>query len=202
MAPDRMSMVIRCDATPEAEVCPLIVRLTWRASGPALFEGDRIAASSEITGPTGALNPGGFDYAAYLERQGIDAVATVNGLEAVEVLESGGENVRTGRSGINSTDGGPPFVARLQSLSQPALGLFLGVIIGERGYLESEVRDQFMVTGTVHLLSISGSHLGLVAMITFMAVKRGCCCFRPSGFWHCPVGSRQRGSLLSRLSRR
>ncbi len=30
-----------------------------------------------------------------------------------------------------------------------------------------------MVTGTVHLLSISGSHLGLVAMITFMAVRRG-----------------------------
>ena len=61
----------------------------------------------------------------------------------------------------------------LESLSQPALGLYLGVIIGERGYLESEVRDQFMVTGTVHLLSISGSHLGLVAMITFMAVRRG-----------------------------
>jgi len=62
-------------------------------------------------------------------------------------------------------------LAALQSLSQPALGLFLGVVIGERGYLDPDVRDQFMITGTVHLLSISGSHLGLVAMLAFLTIK-------------------------------
>jgi competence protein ComEC len=46
------------------------------------------------------------------------------------------------------------------------------MIIGERGYLEPELQDWFMVTGTVHLLSISGSHLGLVAIVVFWAVKR------------------------------
>ena len=58
------------------------------------------------------------------------------------------------------------------TLSQPTRGLFLGMIIGERGYLEQELQDWFMVTGTVHLLSISGSHLGLVAIVVFWLVKR------------------------------
>jgi competence protein ComEC len=30
-----------------------------------------------------------------------------------------------------------------------------------------------MVTGTIHLLSISGSHLGLVAIVVFVALRRG-----------------------------
>ena len=29
-----------------------------------------------------------------------------------------------------------------------------------------------MVTGTVHLLSISGSHLGLVAILAFVVIRR------------------------------
>jgi competence protein ComEC len=48
----------------------------------------------------------------------------------------------------------------------------LGIILGDQGYLDAETRDQFMVTGTVHLLSISGSHLGLVAILTFVFVRR------------------------------
>ena len=168
-SPGRMTVVVQCDAEDGGR--PLIVRLTWRASDRRLFQGDRIAARAKLRVPTGSLNPGGFNYAAYLERQGIDAVATVNGLEAVEVLESGGENVRwriwnqfdRWRDAIR--------LSALQSLEQPALGLFLGIVIGERGYLDPDVRDQFMITGTVHLLSISGSHLGLVAMLSFTAIK-------------------------------
>ena len=62
-------------------------------------------------------------------------------------------------------------LAAVQTLSQPALGLYLGIIIGDRGYLDPELRDQFMATGTVHLLSISGSHLGLVALLIFSVVR-------------------------------
>ena len=172
LAPDRMSMVIRCDPTPGSAGPPLAVRLTWRAPDRPLFEGDRIRLRARLRTPSGSSNPGGFDYAAYLEHQGIDAVATVSGVEAIEFLESGGASPRWAL--WNRFDRWRASIRRLalESLSQPALGLYVGVIIGERGYLDLEVRDQFMVTGTVHLLSISGSHLGLVAMITFVAVRR------------------------------
>jgi competence protein ComEC len=170
-SPGRMTTVVRCDA--EEGRRPLVVRLTWREADRRLFHGDRIAIRARLRTPSGAVNPGGFDYAAYLERQGIDAVATVNGLAAVELLESGRDRPRwrvwnlfdRWRDGIR--------LSAIQSLQQPALGLFLGVVIGERGYLDPDVRDHFMITGTVHLLSISGSHLGLVAMLAFVAIKHG-----------------------------
>jgi competence protein ComEC len=167
----RMVMVIRCDE--EQARRPFVLRLTWRAAERRLFQGDRIGVRARFRAPTGALNPGGFDYAGYLERQGIDAVATVNGLEAIEVLESGHESLRwrvwnhfdRWRDAIR--------LSALGSLAQPALGLFLGIVIGEQGYLDADVRDEFMITGTVHLLSISGSHLGLVAILAFVVIKRG-----------------------------
>ena len=168
-SPGRMVVVVGCDG--EAARTPFTLKLTWRAAERRLFQGDRIGVRARFRAPGGSLNPGGFEYAAYLERQGIDAVATVNGLEAVELLESGGESLRwrawhqfdRWRDAIR--------LSALQSLTQPALGLFLGVVIGERGYLDPDVRDHFMITGTVHLLSISGSHLGLVAMLAFFSIR-------------------------------
>ena len=170
-SPGRMVTLVRCDA--EHTGHPFVVRLTWRAPEQRLFQGDRIAVRARFRSPSGSLNPGGFDYAAYLDRQGIDAVATVNGLEALEVLESGRESLRW--EVWNQFDRWRDAIrlSALQSLQQSALGLFLGVVIGERGYLDPDVRDHFMITGTVHLLSISGSHLGLIAMLAFTVIKQG-----------------------------
>jgi competence protein ComEC len=169
--PDRLIMIIRSDDPIDVFGASRHVRLTWRTPERVFFQGDRVSFRAILRRPSGSLNPGGFDYAAYLERQGIDAVATVTGAEMVQFLESGRAHAWWAiwnqfdrwRSGIR--------LAALQSLPQPALGLYVGIIIGDRGYLDPELRDQFMVTGTVHLLSISGSHLGLVTLLIFAVVR-------------------------------
>jgi competence protein ComEC len=148
------------------------IRLVWRDPGITLHHGDRISFRGKLHRPRGALNPGGFDYAAYMERQGIDFLATVTGAQAVRLLDA--ETQSGWWSFWNRIDHWRATIraAAINTLSQPARGLFLGMIIGERGYLEQELQDWFMVTGTVHLLSISGSHLGLVAIVAFWMVKR------------------------------
>ncbi|TKB63091.1 MAG: DNA internalization-related competence protein ComEC/Rec2 [Nitrospira sp.] len=148
------------------------IRLVWRDPGITLHHGDRIAFQGKLHRPRGSLNPGGFDYAAYLERHGIDGMTTVTGAQAVRLLDaetpiglwSVWNRIDHWRASIR--------VAALRTLGQPTRGLFLGMIIGERGYLDQELQDWFMVTGTVHLLSISGSHLGLVAVVAFWLVRR------------------------------
>ena len=171
-APDRSVFLLKVDPPSDGGDRSLIARVTWRLPARALLQGDRIRLRARLKSPGGTLNPNGFDYAAYLERQGIDGAATVTGLEGIEFLESGRENIRW--RWWNKFDRWRGIIreAARNSLSQPALGLFLGIVIGERGYLEQDLRDQFMITGTVHLLSISGSHLGLVAILTFLGVKR------------------------------
>ena len=82
--------------------------------------------------------------------------------------------------------------AAQSSLDEPALGIYLGMIIGEPDYLGADVRDRFMSTGTVHILSISGSHLGLIAFSTFLLAKWMCRSLRRSGCFDCPAMSRPR----------
>ncbi len=150
-----------------------VVRLTWRDPDQALYCGDRIEVQAKFGPPTGSLNPGGFDYAAYLDRHGIGSVATVTGAGAVRRIEFGRgawwgawRRIDQWRAAIRD--------AAVQTFSQPALGLFLGITIGERGYLDDALQEWFMSTGTIHLLSISGSHLGLVAVIVFSLIRRVC----------------------------
>ena len=170
-APDRLVMIIRSDDHIDASGTIRQVRLTWRTPERIFFQGDRVGFRAMLRSPSGSLNPGGFDYGVYLERQGIDAIATVTGSEAVMFLESG--RAHPWWAIWNQFDRWRTSIrlAALRTIPQPALGLYVGIIIGDRGYLDQGLRDQFMATGTVHLLSISGSHLGLVAALIFTAVR-------------------------------
>jgi competence protein ComEC len=179
-APDRLTMLVK----PEADGSPdkgRLIRLTWHTPERMLFQGDRIAFRAKLRTPSGSLNPGGFDYASYLERQGIDAVTTITRGNAVELLESGKGSDWWGIWNQLDRWRGSIRFAAMQSLSQPALGLYLGIVVGDRGYFDADLRESFMVTGTVHLLSISGSHLGLVAVLTFMVIRRAVL-FLPAGW--------------------
>ena len=170
-APDRLIMIIRSDDPIDGSGASRHVRLTWRMPERMFFQGDRVSFQAKLRRPSGSLNPGGFDYEAYLERQGIDATATVTGPEAVQFLESGRAHAWWAIWNQFDRWRGSIRLAALQTLPQPALGLYVGIIIGDRGYLDPDLRDQFMATGTVHLLSISGSHLGLVGLLVFAVVR-------------------------------
>lgn len=168
--PERQTVLIQSgDPFPESTR----VRLVWREPGRTLYQGDRIMVRARFHPPTGLLNPHGFNWADYLESRDVDLVGTVNGPDGARVLEAGSESWRWSMWYRLDRWRGVIREAARQSIRQPALGIFLGIIIGERGYLQPELQEWFMVTGTVHLLSISGSHLGLVALVMFWTVKRG-----------------------------
>ncbi len=164
-----------------AEMVEGRVRLSWRDPDRALRRGDRIAFRARLRPPSGTANPGGFDYAAYLKRKHVHAVASVTGPGQVTRLESGCGRLRW--AVWCRIDGWRDRIRQAAdtSLAQPALGFYLGIITGERDYLDPELRDRFMATGTVHILSISGSHLGLVAFLCFFLVRRGCRSLPPNG---------------------
>ena len=175
-APDRMTMVLQ--AMPSGESFgswdhEIRLRLVWRNPGGPFYRGDRVTFHARVRPPHGPLNPRGFDYAAYLDRQGIDAVATVSGQDAIRPVSAGSQSAAWMLWNRVDRWREQVHVAAVETLNQPVLGLFLGIIIGERGYLLPEVRDWFMATGTVHILSISGSHLGLVALLTYVVIRRG-----------------------------
>ncbi|HNK77602.1 MAG TPA: DNA internalization-related competence protein ComEC/Rec2 [Nitrospira sp.] len=173
-APGRLTALMQVTATDDPDLAtPFSLRLTWRDPDRDLQRGLHIRLRTRVHAPSGTLNPRGFDYAAYLEAQGVDAVGSVSGAGAIEVLGADegllaypiSSRIDAWRSQVrNAAD----------ALPQPARGLFLSLTIGEQGFLAPEVREWFMTTGTVHILSISGSHLGLIALLSFALVRKAC----------------------------
>lgn len=149
------------------------LRLTWRDPGLDARQGDHVAFTAGLHAPSGLTNPGGFDYGDYLSRQGVDAVATISGPEAVVRLGVA-EGLRWPAWRVVEAWRNQIRQAALTSLEPEAAGIYLGMIVGQAGYLSQEIRDQFMASGTVHILSISGSHIGLVAFLVFFVIKAAC----------------------------
>ena len=148
------------------------IRLTWRDSGDrSLVYGDHVVFMARLREPYGTLNPGGFHYGQYLKRQGIQAVATVQGQEAIRVQDTQEWNPGEHILGVVDRWRQTIHHAAVSSLTNPALGLFLGMVLGEQSYIEQDIRDAFMASGTVHILSISGSHLGLLALLIFAGAR-------------------------------
>jgi len=148
------------------------IRLTWREPGDrSLIYGDHVVFTARLREPYGTLNPGGFHYGQYLKRQGIHAVAMVQGQEAIRVQDIQEWNPREHILGVVDRWRQIIHHAAVSSLTNPALGLFLGMVLGEQSYIEQDIRDAFMASGTVHILSISGSHLGLLALLIFAGAR-------------------------------
>lgn len=147
------------------------IRVTWRDPDNAPAYGNRVQLTGVIREPHGTHNPGGFDYGQYLRRQGIQGLTTVRGDTGLQILSSTSpglaawvwEKVDRWRKAIHD--------AAVAGLSGESLGLFLGMVLGEQSFIETGVRDTFMASGTVHILSISGSHLGLLALLIFSVIR-------------------------------
>ena len=160
------------------------VRLTWRDPDHSLVQGETISVMTRLRAPSGMMNPGGFDYGAYLERQDIDAVASVSGSGRITVQASTTYDPRWALWRTIDEWRDRIRQGAVASLHDAALGLYLGMIIGEPDYISPEIRDVFMATGTVHILSISGSHLGLIALASFFLIRRGCRVLPPTWLLH------------------
>jgi competence protein ComEC len=147
------------------------LRLAIRGSVPPLAIGDVIQFETRVRPPRGFQNPGGFDYGAYLRRSGIQAVGSVTLREdgsGLRVLARAGHPVMARVDRWR----GHIRAAALRTLDPEAAGIYLSLVTGESGFLRQDIRDAFLASGTTHILSISGSHLGLIGVVVFWVVRR------------------------------
>jgi competence protein ComEC len=138
-------------------------------------KGDQIQFRGRIKPFRNYLNPNGFDYDHTMELEGI--YGTVYGEKGrTTVIESG----RTG-----FFDGVRNHVRMLidRSVSSREVGAVLAALAtGDRSGIPKEIRRTFNETGTTHLLSISGLHVGIVSGVAFFIFYR-LLSFIPSVLW-------------------
>lgn len=151
---DRVWRFVFAPADAAAQGLPARIRSSWYRTDEVLRGGDCWRFTLRLKTPQGSANPHGFDYEGWLFRQGVGATATVRAAERCESL--GGYSVLRARQSIHE---------RMQAWlgEGPALALTAALVIGHDAGLRDADWDAFRLTGTSHLVAISGFNLAIVA---------------------------------------
>jgi len=127
----------------------------------SLKVGDQLLLSADVDTLTAPLNPEVFDYGAYLASQNIYHRSYVDSSEYV--ASQGNERFHLRALGERSRDA---WFASLQPyLSGDRLAVAAALIMGKRDLLGAEVRSAYADTGAIHVLAVSGLHVGILALI-------------------------------------
>jgi len=118
--------------------------------------GDMLKVTGEL------LTPQTFDsfsYADFLARTGIYSVMEKT---SVQVLSRGG-----GSPIIHTLADIRAFVDKtvISALPQPAAGLLIGILLGDERHIAPELRESFQITGTSHIIAVSGFNMVIVASV-------------------------------------
>jgi competence protein ComEC len=128
---------------------------------PALRVGTRLVVLGRGLRPAPALNPGEFDFRARARAKRCLSIVRV---ESPACLRTTWEPPWWWPSAVLDTvrrKGSDVLHAHLSPSRAP---LAAALLLGSREALPREEADDFLVTGTIHILSISGLHVGLLAV--------------------------------------
>jgi len=142
---------------------------------PILRYGQRVELDGRVRPTHNFNNPGSFDYAHYLARQGIYWTASARASAPIHILP--------GRCGSRFTSAiywlRTSALDRLERLYAGNLyetGMMQAILIGEPAKLERAWTEQFRSTGTFHALVISGAHIAVIAAFLMFLLR---ICFLP-----------------------
>lgn len=145
---------------------PSKLRLSWYG-GPTLLAGERWRLAARLKRPRGLINPQSFDYEAWLLSRGIGATGTVKAGERL----SGSTTADSWRDRLR---------ARLMDVSAfDRQGAIAALVVGDDSGLSRRDWQVLQDTGTVHLMVISGQHIGMLAGLLYGAIAL----LARLGFW-------------------
>lgn len=158
----------------EPQPLPTKLLLSWYQNPPILHAGERWRLKVRLKRPHGFMNPGGFDYEAWLFQQGIRAKGYVRVPGKRNRAENINQRLAPAASAYPVHQLREGLRARIQAALQqhPLSGIVLALAIGDRQLIDRDQWQVLMRTGTNHLVAISGLHVGLVAGFAFFLMRR------------------------------
>ena len=135
-----------------------------------LKPGSRFLVKTNLSRVSTFSTPGSFNYKKYLANQSIfikgwiqnpDHILKLHPIEpsylesTITILKYLPERIRYHIADFLN-----------QTLNQPARGLYKAILIGDRNDVPASVLENFTGAGCIHILAISGMHMGLLTLVT------------------------------------
>lgn len=145
------------------------LRLSWYEAETRPALGQMYRWTVRLRRPRGFASAGAFDYGAWLSREGYQASGYIRDASLGESIgDSIWQQAQTvGQETPNWREG------LYQKLEKATVGLdsapvLKALAMGERGAISAMQWQRFVDTGTVHLMAISGLHIGIAASLGWL----------------------------------
>lgn len=133
-----------------------------------LQRGDRLLVHAAFALPAPTGNPDAFDYGTYLQRKGIGGSAYVSNCQWQLVGHS------SQRSLFALADDCRQYLLNVYTrlgITGDEFGMLAAITLGYKDALTSDLRESFSTTGAMHVLAVSGLHVGIIFFIISMLLK-------------------------------
>ena len=124
--------------------------------------GDRLLVEAEFSPPTKALNPNGFDYANYLKRQGVGATCYISAGCWKLTDKNTSFSIRRAADDCQKM---LLEIYRKFHIKGDEFSVLAALTLGNTDDLQPDIRASYSATGVVHILSVSGMHVGVVYVV-------------------------------------
>ena len=132
--------------------------------------GDRLRVFAHFARPRPALNPGQYDWSQAQRAAGRHCELFCAATQCVSVIQPANFMATVGWFDT--------LAAKCSSQLAYYIGpeqsaLALAILLGQRESLNADTQEAFFRTGTVHLLVVSGLHIGMLAGVVLVIVRSG-----------------------------
>ena len=133
--------------------------------------GDRLEVLVRVHPPINHLNPGSFDWRAYLARGGLFLEGSLKSYGLVQKLPGRRGNRFYGWTQALRTR----LLQQLEELVPPAMqpdrhGALRAMLLGDAGFLSPGEKERFRLSGTYHVLVVSGLNVAIIAFVIYWAL--------------------------------
>ena len=128
----------------------------------ALHYGDLIAILAPIREVSPPLNPEEFDYRAYLARKGITGQTYLKDDDWIDLQANDANPIYAFSYRFRDV-----LLASLHrsGLNDNEFGVAAAILLGYDDYLADEVRKNYVAAGSMHILCVSGMHVGIIYLL-------------------------------------
>jgi competence protein ComEC len=130
---------------------------------PSFSVGEGLIMSGTLTTPP---TYAGFDFGAYLARQGILSYMAFPKVSSTGSARAGvvDRAIAAARSAVRE--------AIRRAMPEPQAALAVGVVTGDRSSLPEDIEQAFQRSGTTHILAISGQNITLIVGVLWLVLGR------------------------------